>query len=99
VGVPLPKLEKRLPQFLTEEQMVRLLQGPQRLLERGKLDAFTAWRDRLAMELLYGGGLRVSELVGLNYGAVDLRNRRGAGAGQGAQGAAVSARAGGHWRC
>jgi integrase/recombinase XerC len=73
VGVPLPKLEKRLPQFLTEEQMVRLLQGPQRLLERGELDAFTAWRDRLAMELLYGGGLRVSELVGLNYDAVDLQ--------------------------
>ena len=31
-----------------------------------------AWRDRLAMELLYGGGLRVSELVSLNYGDVDF---------------------------
>ena len=71
VGVPLPKLEKRLPQFLTEEQMKTLLQGPQRLLENQSLDAFTAWRDRLAMELLYGGGLRVSELVGLNYGDID----------------------------
>jgi integrase/recombinase XerC len=72
VGVPLPKLEKRLPQFLTEEQMKRLLEGPQRLLENESIDAFTAWRDRLAMELLYGGGLRVSEAVGLNYGDVDL---------------------------
>jgi integrase/recombinase XerC len=72
VGVPLPRLEKRLPQFLTEEQMLRLLNGPQRLLENQALDAFTAWRDRLAMELLYGGGLRVSEAVGLNYGDVDL---------------------------
>jgi integrase/recombinase XerC len=71
-GVPLPKLEKRLPQFLTEEQMVRLLAGPQRLLANGSIDAFAAARDRLAMELLYGAGLRVSELTGLNHGAVDL---------------------------
>ncbi len=72
VGLPLPRLEKRLPQFLTEEQMRRLLQGPQQLLAKGGADAFTAWRDRLVMELLYGGGLRVSELVALNYGAVDF---------------------------
>src|SRR4051812_24140836 len=72
IGVSLPKLEKRLPQFLTEEQMIRLLAGPQRLLENQSLDGFTAWRDRLTMELLYGAGLRVSELVALNYGAIDL---------------------------
>jgi len=72
LGVPLPKLERRLPQFLTEEQMVRLLAGPQRLLQNESIDAFTACRDRLVMELLYGAGLRVSELTGLNYGAVDL---------------------------
>ncbi|MGC4074156.1 MAG: tyrosine recombinase XerC [Nibricoccus sp.] len=72
VGVPLPKLEKRLPQFLTEEQMKRLLDGPQRLLENEAIDAFSAWRDRLAMELLYGGGLRVSEAVGLNHGDVEM---------------------------
>jgi integrase/recombinase XerC len=69
--VPLPKLEKRLPKFLTEEQMKLLLAGPQRLLESGGIDAHSAWRDRLAMELLYGGGLRVSELVALEYGAID----------------------------
>lgn len=71
LGVPLPKLEKRLPKFLTEEQMKRLLTGPQCLLEAEALDIHTAWRDRLAMEILYGGGLRVSELVALNYGDVD----------------------------
>lgn len=71
-GVPLPKLERRLPKFLTEEQMIKLLGGPQRLLANGSIDEFTALRDRLVMELLYGGGLRVSELVGLNYGAIDL---------------------------
>ncbi len=72
LGVPLPKLEKRLPKFLTEAQMILLLAGPQRLLENETVDAHTAWRDRLAMELLYGGGLRVSELVALNYGAIDM---------------------------
>lgn len=73
-GVPLPKLEKTLPKFLTETQVTALLNGPQRLLENEALDAFTAWRDRLVLELLYGGGLRVSELVGLNYGAIDFGN-------------------------
>jgi integrase/recombinase XerC len=71
-GAPLPKLEKRLPQFLTEEQARTLLASPRRLLESGGCDAFTACRDLLAMELLYGAGLRVSELVGLNHGAVEL---------------------------
>ena len=72
VGVALPKLEKRLPQFLTEDQVKHLLLAPQRLLEAGAIDAFTACRDRLAMELLYGAGLRVSELASLKYAAVDL---------------------------
>ena len=70
-GMPLPKLEKRLPKFLTETQMVALLTGPSRLLENGTVDGFTAARDRLVLELLYGGGLRVSELVALDYGAID----------------------------
>lgn len=71
VGLALPKLQKRLPQFLTEEQMKRLLDAPLRLLENGSESPFIAWRDRLAMELLYGAGLRVSELTGLNYGAIE----------------------------
>ncbi len=71
IGVPLPKLERRLPKFLTEEQMLRLLEAPRRLAERGEMDDRTAWRDRLAMELLYGGGLRVSELASLKFGDVD----------------------------
>jgi integrase/recombinase XerC len=71
-GAPLPKLEKRLPQFLTEDQAKTLLASPNRLFENGGCDAFTAWRDRLAMEILYGAGLRVSELVSLTHGAVDL---------------------------
>ena len=71
-GVPLPKLEKPLPKFLTEAQMLKLLGGPEKLLANETVDAFTALRDRLVLELLYGGGLRVSELVALDYGAIDF---------------------------
>lgn len=74
LNIPLPKLEKRLPQFLTEEQMTLLLAGPQRLLANGGVSPHLAWRDRLAMELLYGGGLRVAELVALDYGAIDFES-------------------------
>jgi integrase/recombinase XerC len=73
-GVPLPKLEKALPKFLTETQMSQLLGGPQRLMANESIEAFDAWRDRLVLELLYGGGLRVSELVALNYGDIDFSN-------------------------
>lgn len=71
-GVPLPKLQKSLPKFLTEAQVTVLLDGPMQLLANQAITAHDAWRDRLVLELLYGGGLRVSELVALNYGAVDF---------------------------
>ncbi len=71
-GAALPKLEKSLPKFLTESQMAVLLDGPQKLRQNEFLDAFDACRDRLVLELLYGGGLRVSELVALDYGALDF---------------------------
>lgn len=72
--VSLPKLNKPLPIFLTEAQIVKLLSGPVILLTEKVMDPFLAWRDRLILELLYGGGLRVSELVGLNYGSIDWSN-------------------------
>lgn len=71
-GVPLPKLEKRLPKFLTEKQADALLASPTAAVERGEASPFTGWRDRLIFELLYGAGLRISELCGLTYGAVEL---------------------------
>ncbi len=72
-GVTLPKLHKPLPKFLSEKQMSKLLAGPMRLLENETLSPIFAWRDRLVLELLYGAGLRVSELAGLNYGAIDFQ--------------------------
>lgn len=71
-GVPLPKLQKSLPKFLTEVQVAALLDGPLKLLQNKAVSVHDAWRDRLVLELLYGGGLRVSELVALNYGSIDF---------------------------
>ncbi len=71
-GVTLPKLDKPLPKFLTEAQMRALLNAPILLWKDGKLGEYEAFRDSLILELLYGGGLRVSELCSLNHGQVDL---------------------------
>jgi len=63
-GLRNPKQPKRLPKLLRVEDVVRLLDG---------LDASTAAgvRDRAMLETLYGGGLRVGELVGLDLDDLD----------------------------
>jgi integrase/recombinase XerC len=71
-GLVLPRLEKPLPKFMTERQVSLLLEMPTRLLDNEGTDPFLAWRDRLILELLYGAGLRVSELCALTYGQIDL---------------------------
>ncbi|MGC6506036.1 MAG: tyrosine recombinase XerC [Coraliomargaritaceae bacterium] len=71
-GLSLPKLEKALPKFLSEVQMRRLLESPAKLYREGQLSLFEACRDCLVLELLYGGGLRVSELCSLRFGAICL---------------------------
>ena len=55
-----PQRAKMLPQVLTQEEVKKLLA------------AATKSRDRLIIELLYGAGLRVSELVGLDRKDVNL---------------------------
>jgi integrase/recombinase XerD len=64
-GVVRPKLPRRLPRPLTVEEMRRLLDAPTRETPAGS-------RDRAFLELLYGAGLRVSELVSLDVDDVDL---------------------------
>ena len=74
LGIPMPKLDKRLPKFLTEKQMFELLQGPEKLLKLGKITPASAMRDRLVLELLYGAGFRVSELTSLTYQKINFDN-------------------------
>jgi len=60
-----PRKERRLPKLLTEDEVERLLAAP-------PPTAFAGVRDRAILETLYSTGARVSELVGLNVGDVDL---------------------------
>jgi len=60
-----PKQPKRLPRLLRVEDVIRLLDSI-------AMDTPLGIRDRAMFETLYGGGLRVSELVGLNLEDLDL---------------------------
>jgi len=65
-----PKLPRHLPEIPTTEQLNQLLDRPvdhSRALERGFPE-----RDQALLELLYGCGLRVSELTGMNVASVDF---------------------------
>jgi integrase/recombinase XerC len=63
-GIRNPKQPKRLPRLLKIEDVIRLLDAV-------PVDTALGMRDRAMLETLYGGGLRVSELVGLNLGDLD----------------------------
>ena len=65
MGLRGPRQEKRLPHFVSREDMARLLATPP---AAGPLGL----RDRAILETLYSAGLRVSELTGLNVNDVDL---------------------------
>lgn len=61
-----PKLPKRLPKDLTEEQVDELLSAPD-------IDVPIELRDKAMLELLYATGLRVTELVSLTMENMSLR--------------------------
>ncbi len=68
-----PAGEARLPRVLSTEDARRLLDAPPARVAADS-DAVRA-RDDAVLELLYGSGLRVSELTGLDLGDVDLARR------------------------
>ena len=78
-NLSLPKLEKRLPKFLTIQQMKDLLAAPAKLLETQKqrkgvgrpISAAACLRDLAVLETIYSCGLRVSELCGLRVDDID----------------------------
>lgn len=64
-SVSSPKCEKRLPQFLTEEEVLRLIETVKPRTDSGL-------RDSAILEIFYSCGLRISELVGLDIADVDF---------------------------
>ncbi len=64
-GIALPKRPMRLPKVLDPSMLTALIDAPDTSTPAGL-------RDRAMFELLYAGGLRISELVSLNVGQVDL---------------------------
>ncbi|WP_337288230.1 tyrosine recombinase XerC [Candidatus Methylomirabilis sp.] len=64
--VPTPKLPKRLPAYLTVDEVDRLLVPP------GEEDVASA-RDVAILELFYASGIRLSELTGLSVRDMDIR--------------------------
>lgn len=81
-NIQLPKMERRLPRFLTADQMLALLAAPgKELAELEKqenarnIDRSVYLRDRAILETIYSCGLRISELCGLK--AEDLNRPEG----------------------
>lgn len=65
-----PKVRRKLPAFLGVDQAAEVMNAP---LAMPALSAVQRARDALLLELLYGSGLRVSELAGLNVSDIDRR--------------------------
>ena len=66
--IPIPKKVNKLPSHLSVDEMFRLLDLPQ-------ADSFSGARDRAILELFYGTGVRISELVGLSPDNFKLEQR------------------------
>ncbi len=65
ISLKSPKIEKKLPEILTTEEVVRLLEQP-------KGDSPKEIRDKAMLELLYATGIRVSELINLSETDVNM---------------------------
>jgi integrase/recombinase XerD len=63
-----PKLRRRLPKVLSQDEVLRLVDAPDPTTDRGL-------RDRAMLHLMYASGLRVSEVCGLKL--ADLDRQRG----------------------
>jgi integrase/recombinase XerC len=66
--VSTPRLEKKLPNHLSVEEMIRFIETPDIETDLGR-------RDRAILEFLYGTGMRVSELVKLNLRDIDFKGK------------------------
>ena len=63
-----PKQEKHLPQFMTEEEVSRLIESAFAKNEKDE----RGLRDRAVLETFYSTGMRISEVVGLSIADIDF---------------------------
>ncbi len=77
-----PRVARRLPDVLSPSEAARLVEAPARSQRTGT--GGRRLRDAAVLEILYSGGLRVSELVGLDMGDIahEARTARVVGKGQ-----------------
>jgi integrase/recombinase XerC len=66
--VSTPKLDRPVPEFLSENEMLRFLEEPDK-------DNVLGLRDRAILELFYATGIRLSELVGIDLADMSLEDR------------------------
>lgn len=80
-GLIAPKRQKLLPKYMTVEEVGRLLDTPQlfwkdayekEIAKDEESARFSAARDAAILEVIYSGGLRISEALGLNMEDLDL---------------------------
>ena len=71
-NLSLPKPEKSLPKFLTTQQAKALMNSPSIVHQDSRESSFS--RDKIILELMYGAGLRISEVSNLNHEHLDLKN-------------------------
>lgn len=64
--IEMPRVRKKIPDVLTEEEVKKLLETP-------PVDSLLGLRDRTMLEVLYATGVRVSELVNLKLNCVDFK--------------------------
>jgi integrase/recombinase XerC len=71
-----PKVVNRLPTVLRATEADRLVEAPPEPATDDPIERAIALRDRAILELLYGSGLRVSEVAGLTIDRIDLARGR-----------------------
>lgn len=62
-----PKTAKKLPSFVPQESFNQLLDS------FGFEDTYEGFRDKLILELLYGTGIRLAELIGITHADLELK--------------------------
>ncbi len=71
IGIESPKIDRKRPGYLTQEEVRTLLDQP---VKSGPKSGLKGVRDKGMMELVYASGIRVHELIALNVADLDMKN-------------------------